>query len=118
MISRCSIFDICNQIWYSDSFDHFYMTAGRKQISFKEFALIKANYEFLEEFDRLNEYKPHINILNSATKDIFTVNKGFIYGLFDDDNEQEENKFQHLAENNELANDIIDFSDPAALMRR
>jgi hypothetical protein len=53
-----------------------------------------------------------------VTKDVFTINKGFIYGLFDQDEAEEENKFQHLADNNELANDIVDFSDPAALMRR
>lgn len=101
MISKCTIFDICNQIWYSDSFDHFYfiedkksnMTVARKQLSFKEFSLNKANYEFVQEFNRLNDYQPHINIFNSVTKDIFTVNKGFIYGLFDEDEEEEENKF-------------------------
>ena len=69
------------------------MTVSRKQLSFKEFALNKANHIFLQEFNRLNEYQPHINIFNSVTKDIFTVNKGFIYGLFDQDEEEEENKF-------------------------
>lgn len=78
----------------------------------------KSNRQYIKEFYRLNDYKPNINVYNSVTKDVFTINKGFIYGLFDQDEAEEENKFQHLADNNELANDIVDFSDPAALMRR
>ena len=101
MVTKCTVFDICNQIWYGENFDHFYfvedkksnMAVARKQISFREFSLNKASLDYVQEFNRLNDYQPHINIYNSVTKDILTVNKGFIYGLFDQDEEEQENKF-------------------------
>jgi len=46
------------------------------------------------------------------------VNKGFIFGLYDQDEEESGNKFEYLAENTELMNEGIDFSDPDALLRR
>jgi hypothetical protein len=55
-----------------------------------------------------------VNIYNSKTGDIFQINKGFIFGLFDQEEEPTTN-FEFLAENSDFE---IDFSDPAALMRR
>ena len=47
------------------------------------------------------------------------VNKGFIMGMTDDEEEEstEENKYSFLA-NEEFSAEGIDFSDPAALLKR
>jgi len=49
-----------------------------------------------------------------------TVNKGFIYGLLDQDDgaEEEGNKYDFLSQTDELGGDSVDFQDPAALLRR
>ena len=63
-----------------------------------------------------------MNIYNSRSKDIFKINKGFVFGLFDSNDgegdSQNDNKYSFLADNQEIMNDIVDFTDPAALMRR
>lgn len=115
-------------MWFSPDFDHFYFEedksakfsqgVARQKISFSEFAKNKSNFKFLQEFNRLNDYQPNIRIFNSKTKDILKVNKGFIYGLFDQEEETDTSKYEYLADNKELMNDIVDFTDPAALLRR
>lgn len=116
IVRNCSVFDIPSMIWSSTSFDHFYFldTQSRQKISFVEFSKNKNNFEYLKDFQRLNDYQPFVNIYNSKTGDIFQLNKGFIHGLFDQEEEPTQN-FEFLAENNDFE---IDFSDPAALMRR
>ena len=91
-------------MWFSNDFDCFYFNddaASRKTISFGEFSKNKNNFEYLKEFNRLNDYQPCVNIYNSKTKDIIQVNKGFIYNLFDDEDEDQANdsgKFEFLAD--------------------
>lgn len=53
-------------------------------MSLQEFGKNKNNYEFVQEFNRLNEYNAHLNLYNSLTGDVIQVNKGFIYGMNDD----------------------------------
>ena len=74
----------------------------------------------MKEFNRLNDYSPHLNIYNSQTGDVIQLNKGFFYGMLTDQESEQENssKFDFLADNAELAAEYIDFSDPASLMRR
>jgi len=54
-----------------------------------------------------------------VTGDCFQVNKGFVTGTTDDDEEtSDENKYKFLAESEEFSAKDIDFSDPTALLRR
>ena len=57
-------------------------------MSLQEFGKNKNNYEFVQEFNRLNEYNAHLNLYNSMTGDVIQVNKGFIYGMNDDNQEE------------------------------
>lgn len=43
-----------------------------------------------------------------------------MHGLFDQDEDENEagNKYEYLADNQELMSDIVDFTDPTALLRR
>ena len=95
MVKNCSLFDIPHLLWAVSSFDHFYFMEEnskqaqlRQKISFTEFSKNRGNFEFLKEFNRLNDYQPHVFIQNSNTGDIIQVNKGFIYSLFDQDDEE------------------------------
>lgn len=74
----------------------------------------------MKEFNRLNDYNPHLNIYNSLTGDVIQINKGFIYGMLTDDEPEQDSssKFDFLADNAELAAEYVDFTDPASLMRR
>ena len=114
---RCSVFDIPSLLWHSNNIDSFYFfDKMRQKVGFQEFSKNRQNFKFLQEFNGLNDYSPHVNVLNSKTGDVIQVNKGFIQGLYDQDDDQDEDKkYEFLAEAND---DMIDFSDPAALMRR
>lgn len=81
----------------------------------------RENYEYLKEFNKLNNYAPHFYLLNSITGDYIQVNKGFLEGIGDtEDHElnQDDNKFHYLAEKDEFSAKEVDFDDPAALLRR
>jgi len=92
----------------------------RQKISFLEFEKNRSNYEYVKEFFRLNDYQPHVHLLNSKSGDVIQVNKGFIHGLVDDEDAEGESdtKFEFLATESQQDIGDIDFQDPAALLRR
>jgi hypothetical protein len=114
---RCSVFDIPSLLWHSNNIDSFYFfDKMRQKVGFQEFSKNRQNFKFLQEFNGLNDYSPHVNVFNSKTGDVIQVHKGFIQGLYDQEDDQDsDKKYEFLAEAND---DMIDFSDPAALMRR
>lgn len=93
--------DVPSEFWHSglDSF-YFKDSAGLKSISFKDFAKNRDNYEYIKEFNKMNKYAPHYCLLNSATGDFIQVNKGFVEGIIDqeDDTNNDFNKYHYLAE--------------------
>lgn len=52
-------------------------------MSFEEYSKNRDNFEFLKEFNKLNDYQPYICLQNSKTGDVFQVNKGFAYNMLD-----------------------------------
>jgi hypothetical protein len=118
---KTSVFDIPTQFWSCGFFDTFYFKANpHAGIKLSEYAKNRDNFEYVKEFNRLNCYAPTYCLRNSITGDIIQVNKGFIMGMTDADEEntsQEENKYSFLA-SEEFSAEGIDFSDPAALLKR
>ena len=61
--------------------------------------------------------------MNTETEDQAIVNKGFLDSMFldgavDQDEDSDQAKYAFLASNDQLNVEGIDFSDPAALLRR
>jgi hypothetical protein len=118
--AKTSIFDVPTLFWQA-GLDSFYFKDRPSQgITFAEFAANRDNYEYIKEFNRLNGYQPHYILRNSLTGDTFQVNKGFVMGVTDDEEQpdQDSNRYQFLAESEEFSAQDIDFSDPTALLRR
>ena len=87
-------------------------------ITFEDFSKNRENYEFVKEFNRLNDYQPHFCLLNPKTGDYIQVNKGFLFNMVDTEEINSDlNKFHYLADS-EFSATEIDFSDPTALLRR
>lgn len=59
-------------------------------MSFEEYSKNRDNFEFLKEFNKLNDYQPYICLQNSKTGDVFQVNKGFAYNMLDQDDTTDE----------------------------
>lgn len=64
---KCSIFDIPCDIFKSKNWNSFYMKSINKTIPFQEFKDNCQNYEYLKEFHKMNQYKPHLTLINSET---------------------------------------------------
>ncbi|TNV78763.1 hypothetical protein FGO68_gene3958 [Halteria grandinella] len=118
-MAKTSVFDIPVQFWRSGITSFYFKDYPHTKITFAEFGKNRENYEFVKEFNRLNSYQPYYVLKNERTGDLFQVNKGFVMGVQDDDEvEQEGNKFQFLAESEEFSAKDIDFTDPTALLKR
>ncbi|CDW87012.1 UNKNOWN [Stylonychia lemnae] len=121
---QTSIFDIPNQFWLSGLDSFYFKDSPYKQVSFKEFGKNRDNYEYIKEFNKLNSYAPHYCLYNSTTGDYIQINKGFIDGIADTDGNDmngqhaDKNKYHFLADSQQFSAVDIDFSDPAALLRR
>ena len=116
---KTSVFDMPAQFWQSGLDAFYFRDFPHASITFAEFSKNRDNFEFLKEFNRLNNYQPSYWLRHSVTGDCFQVNKGFVMGTTDDDEEgSDENKYKFLAESEEFSAKDIDFSDPAALLRR
>ncbi len=114
---KTSVFEIPVQFW-SEQIDTFYFKDHPyASIKFSDFAKNRENFEYLKEFNRLNNYAPTYCLRHSQTGDIYQVNKGFIMNMTEDDSTDEENKYSFLADS-EFSAEGIDFSDPGALLKR
>lgn len=92
---------------------------ARKQISFHEYAKNRHNFEYLKEFNNLNDNQPNVNIMNSKTGDVMSIYKGFLVDLFDENDEEGEiDNYEFLLNDPDLAAEFTDFTDPSALHRR
>lgn len=118
-VAKTSLFEVPAQFWLSGLDTFFFKEYPHKAISFSNFAKNRDNYEYVKEFNKLNGYQPTYLLKHAITGDLFQVNKGFVMGMTDDEEEEEEgNKFSFLADGAEFAAGDIDFSDPTALLRR
>lgn len=77
---KCSLFDLPFEMFLAD-FQAF--RVGKRHVSFEEYQANRSNYEFLKEFNSLNQHSPFVTIVNSCLDEL-TVNKGFL-GLEDAD---------------------------------
>ena len=63
---KASITDLPSEFFRSN-FDAFYFTSNDSSMSFQEYADNRDNFEFLKEFNRLNELQPHVYLMNTKT---------------------------------------------------
>ena len=110
---KCNLFDMPSELFMAD-FQAF--KVGKRTVTFNEYQQQRGNYEFLKEFNALNQNSPFVTIVNSCQDEV-TVNKGFL-GLEDQDDLEPEGqeKFSFLAD--DTFDSQFDFSDPASLMLR
>lgn len=45
---------------------------------FSEYAKNRENFEFIKEFNKLNNYQPYVGLMNQQSRDTIQVNKGFL----------------------------------------
>jgi hypothetical protein len=89
---KANIFCIPCEVWQWSGFDSFCFRAKDSSMPFTEYAANRNNYEFMKEFNTLNENQAHLVLLNSKTGDKMQVNKGFLKNIMDsDDIENAEN---------------------------
>ena len=74
-------------------------------MSFDEYALNKHNYEFLKEFNRLNNNDHSVHLINKETGDLIELNKRFLMDMIDQDNENDlenKNSYRFLSEGSDF----------------
>ena len=113
-ISKPCLFDIPHGVFYCKAWTHFQFESGK--MTFADFAKQRGNYEFMKEFWRLNGYSQNVTITDGT--DALTFHKAFIDGLAEPEEEEEETKFEFLADDENMNAQLVDFSDPIALARR
>lgn len=122
LIVKTTIFDVPKEVWRS-GFDAFQTEQGGTT-SFKDYNKSRDNPDFVRDFNLACSRQAHLNLVNTVTKDQVVVNKGFLDSMFFDnsasqqDDSDGQQKYAHLASDESLNADGIDFSDPVALLRR
>jgi len=66
---KTSLFDVPGDFMKQAGFDSFYFPKRDQAMSFDHYAQNRSNFEFLKEFNQLNELKPHLTLRNSRTMD-------------------------------------------------
>ena len=121
IIVKTTVFDVPAEVWRS-GFDSFSMGAGSTSqiITFKDYNKKRENTDFVKEFNLMCAVQPHLTLLNSKTGDQAHVNKGFLDSMFlaEIADNEEESKFEFLAESEELDAAQTDFTDQASILRR
>lgn len=86
-----------------------------KVVPFAEYAEKRSNYEFLKEFNTLNNQSACVTLVNEYGDEL-NVNRGFL-GLEDmEDLDEDTQKYSYLAD--QKFDQDVDFSNPASLLLR
>ena len=118
-LAKTSVFEVPTQFWQNGFDSFFFKDYPKLSIKFSDFSKNRENFEYIKEFNRLNNYQPYYLLQNSVTGDCFQVNKGFVGGMADEEAADDgSNKYSFLAEGLEFSALDIDFSDPTALLKR
>ena len=106
-MAKSNVFEVPVQFWQSGIDQFYFKDFPHKVITFQEFAKNRVNFEYIKEFNKLNSYQPTYCVKNSVSGDIFQVNKGFIMGMSDEEEElgvsQNGNKYSFLAEGEQFS---------------
>ena len=118
---KTSLFDVPRELWKS-GFNAFKME--NSTLLFTDYAKQRDNPDFVRDFNLSCARQPHLCLLNTATGDQAHVMKGFLDQMVFDETketvswEHEDDKYAFLASDDQFNADGVDFSDPAALLRR
>lgn len=85
VVAKTTLFEVPAKFWQSGIDTFVFKDFPHASIKFNDFAKNRSSFEYIKEFNKLNCYQPTYLLKNSVTGDTFQVNKGFVMGMTDDD---------------------------------